>query len=141
MKIILTVLLFTLFCNAQAQEFTFTFNPKKFIKEHQLNVGGNKKVITFNLFDYNGKETQYITANITSEKLRKEKIYSFKGKSEDGTKLITLTIASDRLSGAYLENGKSYFIEPIDKNCKKKYKIYRKPNGDYQVGQPDDAVK
>lgn len=143
MKNILTVLLFTLFCNAQAQSqgFTFTFNPKKFIQENKLNGGENKKVVTFNLFDYSGKETKYITVDTTSEILRKQKIYSFKGKSEDGTKLISLTIASGKLSGAYLEGGKSYFIEPIDKSCKKQYRIYLKPSGDYQVGQPDDAVK
>ncbi|MCQ9639279.1 hypothetical protein MP478_07725 [Chryseobacterium sp. WG14] len=140
MKSILTVLVFMICCNAQAQSFTFTFNPKKFIQENKLTEGSKKDVI-FNLYDINGKETKYNTIDTTSELLRKAKIYSFKGKSEDGTKLITLTIASGKLSGAYLENAKSYFIEPVDKTCKKKYKIYIKPDGDYQVGQPNDFIK
>ncbi|MCL8538124.1 hypothetical protein M9991_14730 [Chryseobacterium gallinarum] len=124
----------------QSQKFNFTFNPSKFIQINKLNKASGKEVI-FDLYDIHGKKTKYITADKTSEALRRQKIYSFKGKSEDGTKLITLTIASGKLTGAYLENGNSYFIEPLDKNCKKKYKIYTKPDGNYQVGQIEDAVK
>ncbi|ROI05689.1 hypothetical protein EGI16_04720 [Chryseobacterium sp. G0240] len=132
----------TLFCKAQvqSQSFTFTFNPSKFIRENKLKEGSRKE-LTFNLYDIHGKETKYTTADKTSEMLRKQNIYSFKGKSEDGTKLITLTIASGKMTGAYLENGNSYFIEPLNKNCKKKYKIYTKPDGNYPVGQVEDAIK
>lgn len=142
MKNIILFLLFTLFCNllGQSRSFTFNFNPKKFIKENKLNKGGGKEII-FNLYDINGKETKYITADRTSDALRKEEIYSFKGKSEDGTKLITLTIASGNLTGAYMESGISYFIEPLEKKCKKKYKIYMNPEKGFQVGQPHDVVK
>lgn len=142
MKNILIFLFFTIFCSAQgqSQSFTFAFNPKKFIQENKLDEGSRKEII-FNLYDINGKETKYITVDKTSEILRKEKIYSFKGRSEDGTKLITLTIASGKLTGAYLENGTSYFIEPLEKKCKKKYRIYIKSDKGYQVGQPDDFVR
>ncbi|GEN69201.1 MULTISPECIES: hypothetical protein [Chryseobacterium] len=140
MKNIIIFLLFNLFYHVQQQQsFVFAFNPKKFIQENKLKEITDREVI-FNLYDIYGKETKYITSNKTTDILRKAGIYSFKGKSEDGTKLITLTIASGKLSGAYLENGKSYFIEPFDKNCKKKYKIYIKPEGNYQVGQPNDFV-
>lgn len=142
MKNILIFLLFTLFCNAsgQSRSFTFNFNPKKFIKENKL-TEGRKKEIFFNLYDINGKETKFITADRTTEALRKEQVYSFKGKSEDGKKLITLTIASGKLTGAYMENGLSYFIEPLEKNCKKKYRIYASPEKGFQVGQPDDVIR
>lgn len=142
MKNIILFLLFILFCNVagQSRSFTFDFNPKKFIKENKLNKEGRKEII-FNLYDINGKETKYITTDRTSEALRKNEIYSFKGKSEDGTKLITLTIASGNLTGAYMENGISYFIEPLEKKCKKKYKVYINSGKDLQVGQPNDAIK
>ncbi|CAI8799836.1 hypothetical protein [Chryseobacterium sp. IT-36CA2] len=142
MKNIILFLLFTLFCNisGQSRSFAFDFNPKKFIKENKLNKGGTKEII-FNLYDINGNETKYITADRTTEALRKEQVYSFKGKSEDGTKLITLTIASGNLTGAYMENGVSYFIEPLEKNCKKRYKIYINSGKGFQVGQPNDVIQ
>nr|WP_315028400.1 hypothetical protein [uncultured Chryseobacterium sp.] len=142
-SILLVFTCFTVFCTTlqgQSRQFIFSFNPKKFIQENKLNEASPKELV-FSLYDINGKETKYITIDKTSETLRKAKIFSFKGKSEDGTKLITLTIASGKLTGSYLENGISYFIEPLDKNCKKKYKIYIKPDGDYRVGQPIDFVK
>ncbi|MFZ4928664.1 hypothetical protein [Chryseobacterium sp. Mn2064] len=142
MKNILLFLLLMSFCNAfgQSRSFTFNFNPNKFIKENKLNEGAGKEII-FNLYDINGKETKYITIDRTTEPLRKEQVYSFKGKSEDGTKLITLTIASGSLTGAYMENGISYFIEPLEKKWKKKYKIYINSGKGFQIGQPNDAVK
>ncbi|REC45284.1 hypothetical protein [Chryseobacterium pennipullorum] len=143
MRNISLILFFAFFCQAlqgQSQQYIFNFNPKKFIRENSLEMNDKKEVV-FNLYDINGRETKYITVDKTSDALRKAKIYSFKGKSEDGTKLITLTIASGKLSGSYLENGKAYYIEPAEKNCRKKYRIYLKPNGDYQVGQPNDVLK
>ncbi|MGH1517271.1 hypothetical protein [Chryseobacterium sp. JK1] len=139
---ILLFLLFTLFCNTsgQSRSFTFNFNPKKLIKENRLNKEGGKEII-FNLYDINGKETKYITTDTTTEALRKEQIYSFKGKSEDGTKRIILTIASGSLTGAYTEKGVSYFIEPLERKCKKKYKVYIHSEKGFQVGQPNDVIE
>jgi len=140
---LLILLLFTVFGPAlrgQSRQFIFSFNPKKLIQDNKLDKPHKEEVI-FNLYDIEGKETKYIMLDKTSDALRKAKIFTFKGKSEDGTKLMTLTIASGKLTGSYLENGNAYFIEPLKENCKKKYKIYSKPDGEYKVGQPIDFVK
>ncbi|WP_027372422.1 MULTISPECIES: hypothetical protein [Chryseobacterium] len=143
MRNILLLFCFVLFCSGlqgQSRQFIFSFNPKKFIQENKLDTASSGE-LTFPLYDIEGKETKYIMLDKTSEALRKAKIFTFKGKSEDGTKLMTLTIASGKLTGSYLENGQAYYIEPLKENCKRKYKIYIKPRGEYQVGQPIDFVK
>lgn len=140
---LLLFLCFSTFCTAlqgQSQQFVFSFNPKKFIQENKLDEASPKEII-FPLYDIEGRQTKYIMLDKTSEALRKAKIFSFKGKSEDGTKLMTLTIASGKLTGSYLENGTAYFIEPLKENCRKRYKLYSKPAGNYQVGQPNDVLK
>lgn len=137
------MLCFGLVSGQKSQQFIFKFNVKKwnqeFAKQQKLNKGG---VFSINLFDVTGKPVLFkvTVRNISEVGVPDLKI--FKGKSADDQKIISLTILSKSMSGAYLENGMQYFIEPIKGTCNK-YKVYIKPNLNekVEVGQINDHLK
>jgi hypothetical protein len=141
-------LLFTLifsfgFVSGQnSQQFIFKFNVKKwnkeFTKQKYLNPD---QVNIISLFDVRGNPVLFKIQEKRISEMEVIDLKFFKGKSADDMKILSLTVLRKSMSGAYLENGVQYFIEP-DKGCNK-YKVYTKPdlNKKIKVGQINDFVK
>ncbi len=139
-KVLLFLLVFiSLGVDAQYKEALFKFNAKKFIKN---NIGNqyNTNEILFNLIDINGQKTTFRVIEKNQPQQRLQGIYSFKGKSLDNKKNITLTLTKKSLSGIYTENAVSYFIEPVSPNCGTKYKVYTGNKEENKIGQEKDFV-
>lgn len=124
------VLLTTLFCfgiiySQNSQEFIFKFNVKKWQKSYQrLHKYDSNEVVIINLFDVTGHPIQFKVMEKSISEQPIENIKIFKGTSDDGKKIISLTILKKSMSGSYLENGMQYFIEPFKNKCNT-YKVYR----------------
>lgn len=134
---------FGLVSGQNTQEFIFKFNVKKwnkeFAKEQKLNAG---EMFSINLFDVYGKPVLFKLKEKSISAVEVPDLKIFKGKSADDSKIISLTVLPKSMSGAYLENGVQYFLEPIKGSCNK-YKVYTKPKLDekVEVGQINDYVK
>ena len=125
------------------QEFIFNFNVKKWNREYvKKEKSPQNERFIINLFDVHGKP---ILFNIKEKSFSENKIDGirmFKGKSSDELKVISLTILSKSMSGAYLENGIQYFIEPVKGTCHQ-YKVYVNPTEKkkLEVSQSNDFLK
>lgn len=119
----------------------FTFNVKKWNKAYKTqNKQSNAASTKITLSAVQGRATSYIIVEhqMTMEKLAN--ITFFKGKSEDGRKIISLTILPKTLNGSYLENGRQYFIEPVKNKCNT-YKVYPSEVRNPDIGQEADVLK
>ncbi len=138
-----SMLCFGIVSGQNSQEFIFKFNVKKWNKEFTKQKKLSKDAgFTISLFDVYGKSILFrIKENRISE-VEVPDVKFFKGKSADDKKILSLTILPKSMSGAYLENGIQYFIEPIIGSCNK-YKVYTTPelNKKVEVGQINDYVK
>jgi len=126
---------------AQRTEREFQFNSKKFIKEYQKSVKTkNSTTYPLEIIDIKGNPIIFdvIETQISAEKI--PNIYTFKGKSQNGNHLISLTINKSGLTGSYSDNGREIYIEPIKKKCNK-HIVYDLGNTRPQVGQSNDFIK
>ncbi|KEY19557.1 hypothetical protein [Kaistella antarctica] len=137
------LLCFGLVSGQKSQQFIFKFNVKKwnqeFTKQQKLTRDG---VSSINLFDVDGKPVLFKVSERSISEVAVPDLKILKGKSADNQKIISLTILAKSMSGAYLENGLQYFIEPVKGSCNK-YKVYIKPNLNEkgEVGQINDHLK
>lgn len=134
---------FGLVSGQNTQQFIFKFNVKKwnkeFVKQQKLNEDG---MFSIDLFDVYGKPVLFKLKEKSISEIEVSDLKIFKGKSADDLKIISLTVLPKSMSGAYLENGVQYFIEPLKGSCNK-YRVYTKPvlNEKVEVGQINDYVK
>ena len=141
--LIVCILLFGFVFGQSPKEYIFKFNVRKWNKEFiNLQKQSQEKAATINLFDVNGKPVLFNLQQRSFSEVEVPNVKIFKGKSADDAKLITLTILPKTMSGAFLENGIQYFIEPLKGSCNK-YKVYTKPEIDkeIEIGQINDYVK
>ena len=141
--LIVCLLLFGFVFGQNPKEYIFKFNVRKWNKEFiNLQKQNQEKAATINLFDVYGKPVLFNLQQRSFSEVEVPNVKIFKGKSTNDAKLITLTILPKTMSGAFLENGVQYFIEPIKGSCNK-YKVYTKPEIDkeIEVGQINDYVK
>ena len=137
------MLCFGLVSGQKSQQFIFKFNVKKwnqeFAKQQKLTKDG---MFSISLFDVHGKPVLFKVLERSISEVAVPDLKILKGKSADDQKIISLTILKKSMSGAYLENGMQYFIEPLNGTCNK-YKVYIKPNLNekVEVGQINDHLK
>lgn len=125
----------------QRVEKEFYFNSKKFVKEYHKSVEKNKvKIYPLRIIDIEGNDIIFdvFETQISEEKILN--IYTFKGKSKNGDKLISFTISKSGLTGSYSDNTREIYIEPVSKNCKK-HVVYFLNTKKQEVGQINDYVR
>ena len=138
---ILSLLFLFAAINAQYREYTFSFNPSKFIKQNKIGMDVNKKDIVFPLYDINGEKVKFITQDITQQTMRKNGIYTFDGLSEDQKKKIRITLTKTSLTASILQGTQTSYIEKKESNCNKKYIIYQGTKSENLHKQPNDFIK
>ena len=131
---LLILFLLSSFFFGQQKEYTFKLKAKKFKKEF-LKTRTQAQPIT--LYSIQGQPIVFLVKEYSISEAPIENIYTFKGKSQDDTQLIYFTLAKDKISGAYSQNGVEFYFEPISK-CNR-YKVYRE--NEIQVGQEHDVVE
>ena len=136
----ITFFIFALHYGQNNAEHQFTFNVKKWNREvHNKDGKLKEEKLVINLFDIEGKPIRFLLVPNTITASPTAGIQFYKGKSVDGTKVISLTVMPKTFNGSYLENGKQYFIETVRNKCNS-YKIYTQ-NRNISVGQEEDYVK
>ncbi|SFN37801.1 hypothetical protein SAMN05421594_2443 [Chryseobacterium oleae] len=120
--------------HSQARSYIFYFNGKKLKREVAKQP---EKVYTVTLFSAYGEKLNFkVSENQISEQKIPGMLF-FKGKSENGSRIISFTLRHDKISGSFSDNGKEVYFEPTKRrNYYKSYEIQG-----VKAGQENDEVK
>lgn len=102
----------------------FSFSSENLFKEVQKKAAKNPVIKDLKIIlPTPAGEEQFTLVEYNVGEKRAPGFYTFRGTSEDGQKILTLTIKQKSMSGMMRYNGQNFYIEKV-KSAKNKYRLY-----------------